>query len=310
MEKAQPYIDELILEQALPSHYKDLVGNYLWPLVQDMMSTYQQRTVSGPWLLGLQGTQGSGKSTVCLFIKLLLEKRFDLNVVVLSLDDFYKTHAERLELSKTIHPLLATRGVPGTHDLTLAIDSIKNISDLTLGQACTVPSFNKAMDDRYNKSSWPIIKGPIDVILFEGWCVGVQAQPESSLTVAINELEKKEDADVSWRKYVNNNLEGQYRNFFQTLENLIVLKAPSFECVYDWRLLQEQKLKDTAQDGASTRIQSPEQIERFIAHYERLTRHALSTLSEHASWNISLNKQHDMISLTRNDHLLDSCNER
>lgn len=309
MKKAESYIDELIRDQALPSHYKDLVGDYLWPLVQDMMNLYRQRTTSVPWFVGLQGTQGSGKSTVCLFIKALLEKCFDLNVVILSLDDFYKTRKERALLAKEVHPLFATRGVPGTHDLALANQVIDELSELQAGESCFVPSFNKAIDDRREKSQWQSIPGPINVILFEGWCVGVTPQANTSLAKAVNELERIEDANGKWRGFVNQQLETGYAQFYARIENLIALQAPSFKCVYQWRLLQETKLleanKHTSdQTHQPLRIQTPEEIERFIAHYERLTRFALNILPELASWKISLNEKHNMVSLTRNNNLV------
>ena len=309
MKKAESYIDELIRDQALPSHYKDLVGDYLWPLVQDMMNLYQQRTTSVPWFVGLQGTQGSGKSTVCLFIKALLEKCFDLNVVILSLDDFYKTRKERALLAKEVHPLFATRGVPGTHDLSLANQVIDELSELQAGESCFVPSFNKAIDDRKEKSQWQSISGPINVILFEGWCVGVTPQANTSLVKAVNELERIEDANGKWRGFVNQQLETDYAQFYARIENIIALQAPSFKCVYQWRLLQETKLleanKQTSdQTHQPLRIQTPEEIERFIAHYERLTRFALNILPELASWKISLNEKHNMVSLTRNNNLV------
>ncbi len=309
MKKAESYIDELIRDQALPSHYKDLVGDYLWPLVQDMMNLYRQRTTSVPWFVGLQGTQGSGKSTVCLFIKALLEKCFDLNVVILSLDDFYKTRKERELLAKEVHPLFATRGVPGTHDLALANQVIDELSELQAGESCFVPSFNKAIDDRREKSQWQSIPGPINVILFEGWCVGVTPQANTSLAKAVNELERIEDANGKWRGFVNQQLETGYAQFYARIENLIALQAPSFKCVYQWRLLQETKLleanKHTSdQTHQPLRIQTPEEIERFIAHYERLTRFALNILPELASWKISLNEKHNMVSLTRNNNLV------
>lgn len=309
MKKAESYIDELIRDQALPSHYKDLVGDYLWPLVQDMMNLYQQRTTSVPWFVGLQGTQGSGKSTVCLFIKALLEKCFDLNVVILSLDDFYKTRKERALLAKEVHPLFATRGVPGTHDLSLANQVIDELSELQAGESCFVPSFNKAIDDRKEKSQWQSISGPINVILFEGWCVGVTPQANTSLVKAVNELERIEDANGKWRGFVNQQLETDYAQFYARIENLIALQAPSFKCVYQWRLLQEKKLLEANKHTSDQihqplRIQTPEEIERFIAHYERLTRFALNILPELASWKISLNEKHNMVSLTRNNNLV------
>ena len=314
MNKAEQFIDELIQQQALPPEYKALVEEYLWPLVQDMAEIYQRRTQvepvmqnALPWVVGLQGTQGSGKSTVCLFIKVLLEECFDLNVVILSIDDFYKTRQERMTLSKTIHPLLVTRGVPGTHDIDLAMETLNKLSKLNNGQSCSVPSFNKIFDDRSNKTEWPVIKNKVNIILFEGWCMGIPYQEKSALDNPINELEKFEDSNVQWRLFVNNQLKNEYRNLFRKLDDLIVLQAPSFKCVYQWRLLQETKLArqtEMSKSGKQMHIQTSKQIERFISHYERLTRHALDVLPEDASWVIELDKEHNMKSLIRHEKLV------
>ncbi len=310
MNKAMQFIDELIQQQALPLEYKALVEDYLWPLVQDMAMVYNRRTKTelankntSPWLVGLQGTQGSGKSTVCLFVKALLEKCFDLNVVILSIDDFYKTHQERVALSKKIHPLLITRGVPGTHDVDLAMETLNKLSNLVDGQFCSVPSFSKILDDRSKENDWPVITNKVDVILFEGWCMGIPHQTNTQLNKPVNKLEKNEDSNALWRLFVNDNLKKDYKGLFVKLDDLIVLQAPNFNCVYQWRLLQETKL--TRQVGelesvSKTRIQTPKQIERFISHYERLTRHALNVLPEKASWIIELDDEHNMTSLIRN----------
>lgn len=311
MKKAEIQIDHLIQKQSLPADYKDLVGDYLWPLAEDMAALYAVRSAAvsnAPWLVGLQGTQGSGKSTVSLFIKTLLQQCFDLNVVVLSIDDFYNTHQERIELSNTVHPLLCTRGVPGTHDVDLIFNTLTQLSELKSGQTSTVPSFNKAMDDRSVQSQWPQVSGKVDIILFEGWCMGLPAQSSTELLAPLNDLEKNEDRDASWRTYVNQKLVNEYAEIFNQLEELIVLQAPSFECVYSWRLLQEEKLQQKMQaltlscDDQPLRIQTPEQIQRFISHYERLTRHGLAVLPEKASWVLTLDENHNMTSLFKNNN--------
>lgn len=304
MKLAEQYIDDLISEQKLPSHYKDLTGDYLWPLVQDMNAHYKATGFDRPWLVGLQGTQGSGKSTVCLFIKALLEKCFNYSVLVMSIDDFYLTRQERQTLSETVHPLLVTRGVPGTHDVQLAKNTFEAIAEMQEGGSIAYPSFDKSIDDRKDKSAWPTIDKKVDIILFEGWCVGATAQTERLLEQGINQLENEEDADGTWRHYVNDQLKGPYKELYGQLDNLIVLKAPSFKQVYEWRLLQEQKLahKHADDEGKKVGIQSPEQIRRFIAHYERITNHCLSVLPELSSWTLTLDEKHDMVKLTRNNN--------
>jgi len=70
-------------------------------------------------ILGLSGSQGSGKTTTGNILKLILKKFFKKNVFVISIDDFYKTLKARNTLSKNKHLLFQTRGVPATHDINL-----------------------------------------------------------------------------------------------------------------------------------------------------------------------------------------------
>lgn len=307
MKRAESYIQALVKEQSLPSAYVEMAGDYLWPLVQDIV---QVRPKSDePLLVGIQGTQGSGKSTVSLFLKALLEQCFDLNVQVLSLDDFYLTRDARIGLSHSIHPLLQTRGVPGTHDMHLLQTTVEQLKQLPADQSMRVPCFNKGIDDREPDDGWPVVTGGIDVILFEGWCVGIPSQPNYQLNDPINQLEKEEDPLGIWRFYVNDQLKLHYEPFYAQLHHLIVLKAPSFKQVFKWRLLQEEKLKqkllDHGQDIRSLRLLSPDDIARFIAHYERLTRYGFQVLPELASWEIELDDQHNMTRLTRNNQLVE-----
>ena len=78
-----------------------------------------------PYFVGLAGGQGTGKTTISSIIKIVLEKYFKLKVFKISIDDFYKTRKERLNLLKKIHPMLAIRGVPGTHDVQMMLNFFK-----------------------------------------------------------------------------------------------------------------------------------------------------------------------------------------
>ena len=125
----------------------------------------------GIYIVGLSGGQGSGKTTISSIISIILRKYFKLNVFTISIDDFYKTRKERFLLSKRIHPLLMTRGVPGTHDINMMLDFFKRVKGKKF-RSLKLPKFNKVTDDRYNKKSWYSLKKKPDIIIFEGWCVG------------------------------------------------------------------------------------------------------------------------------------------
>ncbi len=301
----QDTIQSLISQQQLPGSFEHLVESYYAPLAAQMarvLETRRNRGEQQTWLVGVQGTQGSGKSTCSLFLKHLLEKEFHLSVVVLSIDDFYLTRAERLTLSQEVHPLLKTRGVPGTHDVELIQTTLQQLSELPEHAFMLVPRFDKATDDRKPKAKWDEVEGKVDIILFEGWCVGLDPQSDAALKLPINELEASEDTDGLWRQFVNQKLKQEYATLYAQLDDLIVLQAPSFRVVHEWRLLQEQKLKEKmARKGVhNLQLMSPDDIHRFISHYQRLTEHALITLPHKARWVLDLDDQHAIVQFTIN----------
>lgn len=242
-------------------------------------------------IFGINGAQGSGKSTAATFLKDVLCSAHGLNVVALSLDDFYLPRAARRNLALAVHPLFATRGVPGTHDTNLGIDTLKKLRCLQPGETLALPQFSKAEDDRMPAIHWPSVEGPVDLVLFEGWCVGLQPQPRSELDVPANNLEALEDADGHWRRIVNEHLGGAYALWFSLLEALVFLRVPDFGCVRRWRWQQEQ---DTARRAglSGTGLQSQAQLERFIQHYERLTAHALRVMPAQADVMLTLREDH------------------
>jgi D-glycerate 3-kinase len=225
--------------------------------------------VARPVLIGISGVQGSGKSTLCTQLEAALAQR-GLGAGTLSLDDLYLTRAERAALAASVHPLYATRGVPGTHDVALA-DRV--ISALLTGPGpVAIPRFDKARDDRLPERLWSAAEAPLDVLLFEGWCIAATPEPKSALQIPVNALEACEDPDLAWRSHVNDTLGADYARLFLRLDRLIMLRAPHFETVRGWRHEQEAGLK--ARAGADAGMDAAA-LDRFIAHFERLSRHML-----------------------------------
>jgi D-glycerate 3-kinase len=224
-----------------------------------------QAIASRPTLVGLCGSQGSGKSTTAQRLVRRLHEHGKA-VCVCCLDDFYLTKAERGVLAKCTHPLFATRGVPGTHDIALlsrTLDALLDFSGLV-----ALPAFDKLADDRRPQTEWTVRDSPPDVVLLEGWCIGARPEPQERLTQPINELEAREDADGRWRTAVNRALEHTYADLFARLDLRLMLRAPSFECVDGWRMEQERQLTvAAARNGMSAN-----ELGRFVAHYERVTR--------------------------------------
>lgn len=255
-----------------------------------------QRKGDGPLVLGINGGQGSGKTTLCELLKVILQQGFGLRVATLSIDDLYKTRVERQRLSATTHPLLLTRGVPGTHDVALGLGVIHALKIAESGDSVAIPAFDKAQDDRRPIEAWPRFQGHADVIIFEGWCVAAKPQSEADLASAINRLEAEEDADGRWRRYVNAQLQGDYAQLFGQLDALVMLQAPSMERVFAWRSLQEKKLAASLapQPDAATRLMDADAIRRFIMHYERITRHMLAEMPERADVTLCVNDEHQI----------------
>tara|TARA_A100000164_G_C21853503_1_gene746262 strand:+ start:264 stop:1160 length:897 start_codon:yes stop_codon:yes gene_type:complete len=239
-------------------------------------------------LIGLSGGQGAGKSTITGVLKLILKKKYGLNLCVFSIDDFYKTKVERIKMSKKIHPLFLTRGVPGTHDLSLLMKTIKKLKKKNF-KTVLIPKFDKSKDDRFKKNRWQKIKRAPNVIIFEGWCVGARNQNQNMISKSLNQIERKHDADLKWRKTVNKYLKNQYKKIFNLIDKLVYLKAPNFDHIFKWRLLQEEKLKLTSK---SKKTMSKSKVREFIMFYERITKHMMKDFSNISDLTIFLDTKH------------------
>ncbi len=242
-------------------------------------------------ILGFSGGQGSGKTTVTGILKIILKKFFKRRIHVSSIDDFYKTLEDRNKISNKIHPLLKTRGVPGTHDINL-VKNFFNIIRKKKFKKIKLPKFEKAMDDRLEKKYWFNIKQKPEIVILEGWCVGAKPQSNSLIKRPINILEKYEDKDLKWRKYVNEKLKKEYKKLFLMIDHLIFMKIPNFKVVFKWRLLQEKKLKKKSY--SNKKIMSYNEIKRFIMFYQRITLQMIKDLSKSASIVMLLNKNHEI----------------
>ncbi|MCW8931889.1 MAG: phosphoribulokinase [Gammaproteobacteria bacterium] len=290
---------DLIKKLALPEKYSNYISLYLEPLATriDKQSRYYSTSV-----IGINGSQGSGKTTSAIILKAILETRYDHRVAILSIDDFYHTKKKRTQLSQTVHPLFVTRGVPGTHDVNLALQTIDKLKTASKNEPVHIPRFDKATDDRRPEHEWDKIQEPVSIIIFEGWCVGAPPLDSKILYEPINNLEKIEDEQGIWRKAINQFLLDEYQLLFKKINWLIMLKAPSFDVVYEWRLLQEKKLAQSLEMefGSKKNVLNEQQLKIFIEHYQRLTEHCLITIPKIAEAIITLDDQHQMTDLQIN----------
>ena len=178
----------------------------------------------------------------------------------MSLDDFYLSKTARGELAESVHPLLATRGVPGTHETDLLEKVLNQVASEGMPKEISVPTFDKARDDRGpNKSAY------VGKLVLEGWCLGAAAQSVQDLREPVNDLEREEDSSGEWRSWVNSQIQSRYHRLWQKVDFWIRLIPPSFTSVFEWRKKQEEQL------DIRTRM-SDTDLKRFIQHYERLTR--------------------------------------
>jgi D-glycerate 3-kinase len=246
-------------------------------------------------VVGISGGQGTGKSTLAR----LLARAFELaghSSVGCSLDDFYLSRSDRKNLAERIHPLLATRGVPGTHDVRLAL---RTLDGLASKQETLLPIFDKGVDDLRPRNDWRSVPGPVSRVVFEGWCLGVPPEPPSRLGAAVNQLEALEDADGRWRHFVNQALTRDYPELWNRVDYMIYLQAPDFPAVTRWRTQQEQQLPVAQRMNAAA-------LERFLAHYQRLTLWMQETLPKYVDLVVKLDVHHTVVDVVRGPGRIDS----
>lgn len=239
-----------------------------------------------PPILGIAGSQGSGKSTLAKAVA----ERF--GGASLSLDDIYLTKAERAAMAARVHPLFATRGPPGTHDLGLLNRLLDRLQAAGPDDLTPLPRFDKLADDRAAEADWPVVQGRPRVIVLEGWCLGATPQAEGDLVAPINALEARQDVVGEWRRTVDAALGQPYARPRARLDALIFLKAPGFDVVLDWRCEQEAGL--TGQDAVSPERRAALAV--FIQHYERLSRHMMIGGVE-ADLIVALDRERGVLSL-------------
>ena len=189
--------------------------------------------------------------------------------------------------------MLATRGVPGTHDVEMMLNFFKKAKSKNF-KKIDLPNFNKAVDDRFPKKNWYKIKDQPDVIIFEGWCVGAKAELNKTLKKSINSLEKANDKKFIWRKYVNQQLKTNYKKLYSQLNCMIYLKAKNFSLLQKWRLKQEYKLKLKTKRLSGHKIMNKGDVINFMQTYQRITENMFKKMPKYASIILNLNSNHQI----------------
>ena len=291
------YLNFLKSQEVMSEPFRDKLGQlnkYYLPISKMIKEEYQKKRKTK--IIGLCGGQGTGKSTISNILKIILKEAYALETTIFSIDDFYKTLKERKVMSKNVSTLFLTRGVPGTHDTKMLYNCIKDLKKNKF-KRIMIPKFDKSIDDRSSKKKWLKVRKKPNIVIFEGWCVGVTAQKKKDLINPINKLEKHKDNKKIWRQMVNLELKKNYKKIFNLIDKLIFLKVPSFKYVFKWRLLQEKKLRIT---GKGNKTMTDKQIGNFIMFYERLTKHMLNVLPKKADAVISMDSKHRLKSIKLN----------
>lgn len=290
-------LDDFRAKHKLGQDFNTIAQDWYIPLAEQIKLHHNDAEKT--FYVGINGCQGSGKSTLSDFLAEYLRQNYNVRVIVLSLDDFYLSQAQRSTLALNIHPLFKTRGVPGTHNVELLKNVLEKLSDD--GHQIAIPRFNKASDNPFSKDKWPLIDTPVDIVIFEGWCWGVPAQSEAALQTPCNDLERLQDPQGIWRNYVNHQLEKFYQPLYSLMNFWVMLKAPSFDSVYNWRLEQEQKLTAITPREQQSALMSASQIKDFIQYYQRLTEHSLAELPERCNWVYELDENRRILSLKQKE---------
>ena len=243
----------------------------------------------------ISGSQGIGKTTILKILNKNFYKFFGKRLLTLSLDDFYYDKPQRKLLSKSVHPLMITRGVPGTHNIKEIFNIIEKFNKSQY--PIKIPIFDKLTDSRIKKKK--IIKKKSDILILEGWCCGSPALKKKYLYSNINVLEKKFDKKYIWRNYYNEKLKKEYSKLYKKFDELIYFKPPSFSNVLKWRLSQENNLKKLNK-SKSIQGMSKKNILYFIQHYEKITKWMIKTMPRKASLAIYVDKNQKIKRVKKN----------
>lgn len=208
-------------------------------------------------VVGVNGPQGSGKTTLTAWLCSELS-RSGLRAVAISVDDFYLTRAEQLELAEAHpeNPYWQQRGYPGTHDVALGRKVLEGLRS-SHASSVLVPRYDKSafsgQGDRAPRQQWTEVRTPLDVIFLEGWMLGFQKQPASRISEsALSEVNEALPAYEAWHS--------QLSAFLQ-------LVPADHRYVLEWRVEAEEKMKAQGKPGMS-KAEIQAYIAKFLPAYE------------------------------------------
>lgn len=238
-----------------------LLWQFWLPLAINLVETRQE--LNRTPIQGILGGQGTGKSTLTQVLGLLL-KQLGYTTAIISLDDLYKTYRERQKLQK-IDPRLIWRGPPGTHDVDLGLRVLEQCLAKNKPTTISIPRFDKSAHNGGGDRIYPEIIFPPDIVLFEGWFVGVRPLPDeiwlSDRSSSPSQI--PQGVDFLFAKDCNDRLKA-YLPLWEKLDRLLVLYPEDYQLSKQWRKEAEQKMIAQGLSGMSDL-----EIEEFVAYFWR-----------------------------------------
>ncbi|KAJ1724491.1 hypothetical protein LPJ53_001261 [Coemansia erecta] len=243
-----------------------------------MRKLAQKRQTQGtPLVVGINGAQGSGKTTLVRGLVEFLSSR-RVATVGFSLDDLYLTHAEQQQVALTHrdNPLLRFRGQPGTHDVALGRSTL--LSLLANKGETKIPVYDKSLHggygDRVTSDLWPVAKAPVDVVLLEGWCLGFRTLDEAEFAQYLRDVKGDSPMFKYSRRYTDQNLSDINEGFrtlgaqlYDLIDAWVWMRVGDIDVVYRWRKEQEDEM--AAQGKPALDDQKLEDfVARFMPAYE------------------------------------------
>ena len=269
------FTQDQLLQLTKKKFSKIYITKYILPIIDNIINSQDNKYL-------ISGSQGVGKSTISNLLKLVIEKYYKKKVMLLSIDNYYLSKTQRFKLAKKIHPLLLTRGVPGTHNIKKLYQDINQFNKQKF--PITIPYFDKINDDITKKRK---IINNAQILLLEGWCCGSLPIKTKYLNQNVNQLESKYDKKNIWRKYYNSMLKSEYRKVFSMFNKKIYIQPPSFKYVLKWRSLQE---KNNAKKSNSKNFMNKDKLKKFIQHYEKITKWMKKTMPHEVDILIKIDK--------------------
>lgn len=228
----------------------------LWLPLATQLAEHRQQ-LGRPLVQGILGSQGTGKTTLAKVLTLILSQLNDCTIS-LSLDDLYKTYAERQQL-QSIDPRLIWRGPPGTHDIELGIKVLDQLQQPLPHQKVAIPRFDKSLWNGAGDRTNPEQVSNIDIVLFEGWFVGCRPIDESKFNDPPSPIIT--ETDQQFARDMNIMLQN-YVPLWDRLDQLIVFNPVDYRFSKQWRLQAEHEMIATGKSGMTDA-----EINQFVDYF-------------------------------------------